>query len=30
LVDFEYHDESKPRSILAKVQVGDDLHRIPR
>ena len=30
LVEFEYQDESKPRSILAKVQVGDDLHRIER
>jgi hypothetical protein len=28
LVEFDYHDESKPRSITAKVQVGDDLKRL--
>lgn len=28
LVDFDYHDESKPRSITAKVEVGDDLRRL--
>jgi hypothetical protein len=28
LVDFDYHDESKPRSVLAKVQVADDLERL--
>jgi hypothetical protein len=30
LVEFDYHDESKPRSITAKIQVGDDLRRIPQ
>ncbi|PRQ07728.1 hypothetical protein [Enhygromyxa salina] len=28
LVEFDYHDESKPRSITAKVKVGDDLKRL--
>ena len=28
LVEFDYHDESKPRLITAKVQVGDDLRRL--
>jgi hypothetical protein len=30
LVEFDYHDESKPRSVTAKVQVADDLRRIER
>lgn len=28
LVDFDYHDDSKPRSITAKVEVGDDIRRL--
>lgn len=28
LVEFDYHDESKPRSITAKVMVGEDLSRL--
>jgi hypothetical protein len=28
LVEFNYHDESKPRSITAKVQVDDNLKRL--
>jgi hypothetical protein len=30
LVEFDYHDESKPRSVTAKVQVDEDLRRIER
>lgn len=30
LVEFDYHDDSKPRQIVAKVEVGDDLHRLER
>lgn len=30
LVEFDYHDESKPRSVTAKVQVGENLRRIER
>ena len=30
LVEFSFHDESKPRQITAKVQVGDDLRRISK
>jgi hypothetical protein len=30
LVEFDYHDESKPRTVTAKVQVGEDLRRIER
>ena len=28
LVEFDYHDSSTPRSITAKVQVGDNLSRL--
>ena len=30
LVEFDYHDSSKPRSLTAKVQVGDNLTRIEK
>jgi hypothetical protein len=30
LVEFDYHDDSKPRQIVAKVEVGDDLRRLER
>jgi hypothetical protein len=30
LVEFDYHDESKPRTVTVKVQVGEDLRRIER
>lgn len=28
LVEFDYHDDVKPRQIVAKVEVGDDLRRL--
>ncbi len=30
LVEFDYHDDTKPRQIVAKVEVGDNLRRIER
>jgi hypothetical protein len=30
LVEFDYHDDSKPRQIVAKVEVGEDLRRLER
>ncbi|MFV8754067.1 hypothetical protein ACNOYE_26275 [Nannocystaceae bacterium ST9] len=28
LVEFDYHDDTKPRQIVAKVEVGDNLRRL--
>jgi hypothetical protein len=30
LVEFDYHDDTKPRQIVAKVEVGEDLRRLER
>jgi hypothetical protein len=30
LVEFDYHDDTKPRQIVAKVNVGEDLRRLER